>query len=244
MVQPTVEEIDREVAEASALEKKNALELTCVDRRIAGEHCESPAIDDHVQSEIDSVREGLKSDLRGLREELNSREEERNRLAEPARFKAERIQIETEIEEHKKHIERNESAIECAERRVAGKDCDTIVDDVRQLGTATGDIISRTTEAAGKKLSGAGQAFSGINRDMLDMFKTLVDNTKDMVERLVRLLILKIIENVVLPIIFLAIALKASVPIARSLMKVSTTMKEDTREALSAMDRALPSRKG
>ena len=241
-VQPTVEDIDREVAEATTLKRQSALGLTCVDRRMAGKHCDSPAVDDHVQSALDSLKERLQSDLRGLRDELNSREEERNRLAELERFKAERRQIEGEIEENRKLIKRNESDMECAERRVDGKDCDsdTIVDGIRQLGTTTGDIISRTTEAAGKKLSGAGQAF----RDMLDRFKTLVDDTKDMVERMFPLLILKVIENIVLPIIFLAIALKVSVPIARSLMKVSTTIKEDTREALSAMDRALPSRKG
>ncbi|MCY4469983.1 MAG: hypothetical protein OXC08_14815, partial [Thiotrichales bacterium] len=71
------------------------------------------------------------------------------------------------------------------------------------------------------------------------------DDAKDIVTRLALILVLLAIENIVLPIIFLAIALKASVPIASGLMKISTSITEDTREALSAMDRALPpSRKG
>ena len=73
-VQPTVEEIDREVAKASALWKQRASELTCVDQRIAGESCDSPAVDDHVQSALDRVREGLASDLQRLRTDLASRQ--------------------------------------------------------------------------------------------------------------------------------------------------------------------------
>ena len=65
-----------------------------------------------------------------------------------------------------------------------------------------------------------------------------------MVERMALILVLVVIENIILPIIFLAIALKAIVPTARGLMRITTTIREDTREALSAMDRALPVRKG
>ena len=57
---------------------------------------------------------------------------------------------------------------------------------------------SRTAEAAGEKLSAAGQTFSGMGRDMLDRLMTLVDDTKDIVERMVLLLILKVMENIVL----------------------------------------------
>ena len=191
-VQPSVEDIDREVVEASTLEKRNALELKCVDRRIAGEHCNSAAVDGHLQSALDSLNGRLKSDLRGLRDELNSREEERNRLAELERFKAERRQIEGEIEENRKLFERNESEMECAERRVAGKDCDTVVDDVRQLGTAAKEAAGKGLAAAGKGLSSAGQAAGrGISwatsrafkmsRGVLDRLEAIVDDTKDMV---------------------------------------------------------------
>ena len=251
-VQPTVEEIGREVAEASTLEKQRELELTCVDRRIAGELCDSPAVDDHVQSAFDRVGEGLASDLQQLHTELDSRQGEQARLVELAALRAERGQIESEIEEHEKLIEWNESEMECARQRADGKHCDTsVLDGGRQM-------MARAWNAAGKGMSSAGQAvgravtsvteatdraFSKMSRGVLDGFKTIVDDSKDMVTRLALILVLLVIENIVLPIIFLAIALKACVPIASGLMKVSTSITEDTREALSAMDRALPSRK-
>ena len=63
-----------------------------------------------------------------------------------------------------------------------------------------------------------------------------------MVERMAYMLILVVIENIVLPIIFLAIALKGSVPVTRGVMRTSTSIGEDTQEALSALDQALPGR--
>ena len=165
---------------------------------------------------------------------------------------AERRQVESQIEETKKLIDRNESELECAERRVAGEDCNTILDDGRQLisGTLDGgdrrDAL-RAMEAATRAASLAAEAtkrtFSSLSRGVWDRLKAIADGATDMVKRLTQLLVLKVIENIVLPIIFLAIALKASVPIARGLMRISTTMNEDARAALSAMDKALPSRR-
>lgn len=251
-VQLTVEEIDRKVAEASALEKQHALELNCVDRRIGGEHCDSPTVDDHVQSTLDRVREGLESDLQRLQTELASRQGEQARLVELAALRAERGQIESGIEEHEKLIERNQSETECAEQRVDGKDCVGLIE-------RTGDYMASTTAGAFEKLSDVGEAagqmvssvterakaLSRTSRVVLDKLKSITaDDVKDMVTRLSLILVLLAIENIVLPIIFLAIALKASVPIASGLMRISTSINQDTREALSAMDRALPSRKG
>ena len=262
-VKPKVEDIDREIAEASTLAKQQESEVTCVDRRITGENCDSPAVDEYVRSALDSVKEQLESDLRDLRVELTSRQGEQKQLAELKKFKAERRQTENEIEENKKAMDRNETELECAERLVAGEDCNTIADDVRQLmsetGTAASDIVSSAMDAAGKGLSSAGQAagrvvssvteatsraFSKMSRGVLDGFKATVNGATDMVTRMAQVLILVVIENIVLPIIFLAIALKCSVPLARGLMRISTTIQEDTRDALSAMDKALPSRKG
>ena len=251
-VQPTVEEIDREVAEASALEKQRALELTCVDRRIAGERCDSPAVDDHVQSALDRVWEGLASGLQRLQTELASRQGEQARLVELAALRAERGQIESEIEEQEKLIERNESEMDCAERRVSGKDCVGLIE---RATDKAGDYMARTAGAV-EKLSDVGEAarrmvssvterakaLSRTSRVVLDKLKSI--DAKDMVTRLALILVLLVIENIVLPIIFLTIFLKASVPIARGLMRTTATIREDTREALSAMDRALPSRKG
>ena len=257
-----IEDIDREVARTTTLAEQKASELECVDRRISGERCDSLDVDDHVQSALGSLKERLESDLQPLRAELTSRRGEQKRLVELEKFKAERRQIDSEIEENRRLIARNESELECAERRVAGEDCNTIVDDVRQMmsetGTAASDMVSSATDAAGKGLSSAGQAagrvvssvtattsraFSKMSRGVLDGFNAITDAAPDMVTRMAHVLILVIIENIVLPIIFLAIVLKGSVPIARGLMRITTTISDDTRQVLSAMDQALPSRK-
>ncbi len=258
-----IEDIDHDIAETSTLAKQQESVVACVNRRITGEHCDSAAIDDSVRSALDSMREQLASDLRGLRADLTLGREERTRLSELEALKAERRQVDRKIEKSKDLIDRNESDLECAERFVAGKDCDTISENLRQWasekGTAATAIVSKATLAAGKGLSTAGQAagrmvssvtesttraFSKMSLGVLDGFKAIVDDANDMVTRMAQILVLIVIENVVLPIIFLAIALKGSVPVARGLMRVSTTMSEDAREALAAMDKALPSPKG
>lgn len=267
-VRVKVEEVDREMAKTEELAAQKASELACVDRRIAGKDCVSRSADAHIQAAVDTLKTRLESDLLPLREELASRQDVRERLqAESAReedlekLREERRQIESSIEEAKEHIERKDSQLECAERRVAGKDCDTLLDDVGKVivttGTATTEMVSSATDAAGKGLSTAGQAagrvvssvteatsraFSKMGRGVLDGFKAIVDGAQEMVERMANILILVIIENIVLPIAFLAIAVKGSVPIARSVMRISTSIREDTREALSALDQALPGR--
>ena len=145
--------------------------------------------------------------------------------------------------------------MKCADRRLAGKDCvgwieratdkagvymartAGAVEKLSDVGEAAGRMVSSVTERA--------RALSRTSRVVLDKLKSIADDAQDIVTRLALILVLRVIENIVLPIIFLAIALKGSVPIASGLMKISTSITEDTREALSAMDRALPpSRKG
>lgn len=246
-VRPTVEETDQEIVKISVLEEQHAQELTCVDRRIAGESCDSRAIDDHVQSALNRVWGGLTSDLQRLQTELAARQGEHARLVELAALRTQHGQIESEIEEQKKLIERNELEMECAERRVAGKDCIGLIE--RATGKA-GDYMARTTgavadvgEAAGRIVSSVterAKALSRTGRVVLDKLKSIADDAKDMVTRLALILVLVVIENIALPIIFLAIALKAAVPIASGLIKISTSITEDRREALLAMDKALP----
>ena len=198
-------------------EEKKASELECVKRWLAGEQCDSLDEDAYVQPELEKRldrRKGeFESELSPLRAELASLQGEQTRLAELIKLKAERGQIEKEIVETRELIEQNESALECAERRGAGEDCITFIEKIKMMTLG-----------------------------VLDRFGELVGAAQDMVERMATMLILVVIENIVLPIIFLAIALKGSVPIARGVMRVSTSVREDTREALSALDRALPGR--
>ena len=224
---PTIEDIDRELDEASTLVEQGQSELACVVRRIIGEGCDSPAIDGHVRSALRDRKANLESDIGRLRADLASYQGERTQLAELKELKTEHARIEGDIEKNKKRIERNESELECAEQLAAGEeDCDTFLDSVK------------------KKVSSAIGMFSGMGRRVLDGLAAVGDMAKDMVRRLALLLILVLIENVLLPIIFLAIMLKASVPITRGLMGISASMSEDARAALSNMDRAIPHRRG
>ena len=246
--QQTSEEINREVAEVEGRQEQRASELTCVELRIAGERCDSPAVDDHVQSALDRVSEGLASDLPRLQTELASRQAEQARLVELAALRERHGQIESEIEEQEKLIERNRSEIECAELRVDGKDCVGIIERVTEKAAGSLETLSDVGEAAGRMVSSVTEsagALSRTGRVVLDKLKSIADDAKDMVTRLAQILVLVIIQNIVLPIIFLAIALKAIVPITSGLMRISTSISEDALEARSAMDRALPSsRKG
>ena len=140
---------------------------------------------------------------------------------ELAALRAERGQIKSEIEEQEKLIEWNKKEMKCAKRRVGGKDCVGLFE-------RTGDYMARTAAGAVEKLSDVGEAagrmvssvterakaLSRTSRVVLDKLKSIADDAKDMVTRLALILVLLVIENIVLPIIFLAIALKASVPVA------------------------------
>ena len=230
-----IEELDREIGESRTLEAEKAAELECVDQRIAGEHCDSPKVDDHLQVAFGSLKERLKPSLQSLREELASRRDEREglvKLLKLEEFKAERKEIESKIENTKELITQKKSELVCAEQLATGEDCNTLLQDVREAGDWVGNAVS----------DGTRWAFSKMGRGVLDGFKSIVNSAQDMIERMANMLILVVIENIVLPIIFLAIALKGSVPIARGVMRISTSIGEDTREALSALDRALPGR--
>lgn len=207
------EELDPEIADIKTSEERNASKLECVERLLAGEHCDSLDEDEYVGSALSMRKEELEAELPPLRMKLASHQGEQTRLAELVKFSAQLGQIEKRIEETRELIGENESALECAEQRVGGEDCITFIEQIKVMTVG-----------------------------VLDGFKEIVGATQDMVGRMAIILILVVIENIVLPIIFLAIAVKGSVPIARGVMQISTSMREDTREALSALDRALPGR--
>ena len=251
-----LEEVNREVDKVKALEERKESELECVERLIAGEHCES-LDEDHIQPALDRLKTRLETELQPLRVELASRRDERNRLEELEGFKAKRRQIEGDIEKITALVAQKDSELECAKQRVVGEDCDTFLDDVGQVitttGTVTSEMVSRATDAAGNGLLTASRVVSSVTEattralsrmslSVLDRFKAIVDGAQGMVTGMVNTLILVVIENIVLPIIFLAIALKGSVPVARGVMRISTSIREDTREALAALDQALPGR--
>ena len=213
-----IKELEPKIVDLKTSEAQKATELECVEQWVAGEPCNSLDEDAYVQPALDRRlnrrKEELELDFPPLRVELASHQGEQTRLTELVKLKAERGQIEKKkIEETKEFSARNESALECAKRRVAGEDCNNLLDRISMM------ILG-----------------------VLNRFKKIVGAAQDMVERMATTMILVIVENIVLPIIFLAIALKGSVPIARGLMRVSASIGEDTREALTALDQALPGR--
>ena len=212
-VHEKIEELEPEIADIKTSEEQNASKLECVKKLLAGERCDSLNEDEYVGPALEKRKEELESELPPLRAKLASHQGEQTRLAALVKFSAERGQIEKRIEETRELIDQNKSALECAERRVAGENCISFIDRIKMMTLG-----------------------------VLDRFTEIVGAAQDMVERMASILILVVIENIVLPIIFLAIAAKASVPIARGVMQISTSIREDTREALSALDQALPGR--
>ena len=215
---------DEALVEASARVKETESEINqkeselgCVERLLAGEHCDSLDEDEVVQPALDTRlkrrKEELESVLAPLRAKLASLQGEQTQLARLVKFEEKRGLIESKLEETKKLIDGNESALECAERRVVGENCVSFIDRIKMM-----------------------------TRGVLDRFTEIVGAAQEMVERMASILILVVIENIVLPIIFLAIAVKGSVPIARGVMRISTSIREDTRKALSTLDQALPGR--
>ncbi len=66
------------------------------------------------------------------------------------------------------------------------------------------------------------------NDMVMSMTKLLVEKTNDMVTSMTELLVAIVVENIILPIVFLMIAVKCSVPIAKCSVRLSSTLKQDS----------------
>lgn len=208
-----IEELNPKIADIKTSEEQNASKLECVKQLLAGERCDSLNEDEYVGPALEKRKEELESELPPLRANLTLHQGEQTRLAELVKLSTERGQIEKRIEETRELIGQNESSLECAEERVEGEDCITFIEQIKVMTLG-----------------------------VMDRFQEIVGAAQDMVGRMANILILVVIENIVLPIVFLAIAVKGSVPIARGVIQISTSIGEDTREALAALDQALPGR--
>ena len=58
----------------------------------------------------------------------------------------------------------------------------------------------------------------------------ILEKTDEMVTSMTELLVVIVVENIVLPIVFLMIAVKCSVPIAKYSVRLSSTLKQGSRE--------------
>ena len=84
---------------------------------------------------------------------------------------------------------------------------------------------------------------SGIVEKTSDMVvvttKLVVEKTSDMVTSMTKLVVAIIVENVILPIVFLMIAVKCSVPIAKYSVRLSSTLKQDSKELRDSLQQTV-----
>ena len=67
----------------------------------------------------------------------------------------------------------------------------------------------------------------------------IIEKTSDMVTSMTKLLVAIVVENVILPIVFLMIAVKCSVPIAKYSVRLSSTLKQDSRELRDSLQQTV-----
>lgn len=154
---------------------------------------------------LGTMREMLGSPSEEQASAKESREEVR-RAEELASAKEEREEIRRKIENIKEQIDQNKERIACIDRLIAGEDCDSLLDDMKQMFSQGVKVTS--------------QAWSKVSMARFASISEIVEKTKDMVTSMTKLLVVIVVENIILPIVFLMIAVKCSVPIARAVSTV------------------------
>ena len=189
---------------------------TVDDRRLAEEKT-------HKESELQDFHESLAS-LKREREILDERIDElndeagwRGRIPEMiggrptgedlASAKARREEIKREMDQIQRRIEEGDEVLECIDRRLAGESCDSFLD----------------------KLSNAGK--TGFAR-----IAEIVDVAGDMATSAIKLLVAVVIKNIVIPLVFLMIAVKCSLPMFRYCMRLASNMKRDAGELRNTLE--------
>ncbi len=177
------------------------------------------------KSELDDLRDSKESLLQEL-EALDQEIEKLNDKAGVGRWvpkilggappeeklvsaKARREEIGRGMERIEQRIDDGEEDLECIEKRLAGESCDSWLD----------------------KLSSASKAgYTPI--------KEIVDKSSEMFIGIAKLLIAVIVKNIILPIVFLMIAVKCSVPIAKYSVRLSSILKQDSKGLRDALQQA------
>ena len=166
--------------------------------------------------------------------------------------------LETEINEHRKKLsawEKNVSEIQkqiideqnareqsLEEQKMLGP---VLPDEMKareqdpSLGNYLSSLFSWMSDAASQSISSIP---SGIVEKTSDMVvgttKLVVEKTSDMVTSMTKLVVAIVVENVILPIVFLMIAVKCSVPIAKYSVRLSSTLKQDSKELRDSLQQA------
>ena len=129
--------------------------------------------------------------------------------------------IEKQIDGVGEQIGDIEERIECVDRRMGGEACETSLSGM--ILASTGEMVERVggmvksanekLSAVGKRLSSVQESLSRAGKSIMDSISTLVKNAPQMMSDLIKLMVLITLEHLVLPIVFLVIALKYSLPV-------------------------------
>ena len=108
------------------------------------------------------------------------------------------------------------------------------------LGNYLSSLFSRMSNATFPSISSIPSGIVEKTSDMvMGTTKLVVEKTSDMVTSMTKLLVAIVVENVILPIVFLMIAVKCSAPIAKYSVRLSSTLKQDSRELRDSLQQTV-----
>lgn len=102
-------------------------------------------------------------------------------------------------------------------------------------------IFSQSAKATSQAFSKMGDTTTQI-WDKIARFASIsgiVEKANDMVTSMTELLVVIVVENIILPIVFLMIAVKCSVPIAKYSVRLSSALKQDSRELRDSLQQTV-----
>ncbi len=175
---------------------------------------------DERKAHMESERERLRKDLTSLKQKAENLDKEIDRLDknvgwarrfletlrykspgnERAALKEKRAEIGREIKESETRIDGLESKLDCIERHRAGENCDSWWDKIASTGKTLSDFMG------------------------------IYDKAKQVVQSITDLLIAIVIKNILLPLVFLLIALKCTLPLARYGAGLASGFRRDWKE--------------
>ena len=251
------EEIGHQIDQVRRQIEEEGEILECIDRRIAGERCESflerfmqfqtDSVDDRSladqKSQKEDELEGLDGALDSLRQKLGTesllerftqfqtdsvddrplpdqkiqKEAKLEGLGEALDLlkrgfdtldkelistKARREEIGHKMDQIRRQIEEESEILECIDRRLAGERCESFLERLSSAGKAEYARIARIVDMAG-----------------------------DMTTNIIKLLAAVVIKNIVIPLVFLVLAVKCSLP----MIKYSMWLVQDTRREVGAL---------
>lgn len=129
-----------------------------------------------------------------------------------ASAKARRGEIDRELERIEQQIADGREALECIDLRLAGESCDSWLN----------------------KLFGASKAMA----EIMDI-KEIRDKFDEIMTDIAKLLTFIIVKNLLMPIVFLMIAVKCSVPIIKYSVRLSSILKQDSKELRNSLQQTM-----